>query len=155
MKQKVMIFFKFTPYHLPKRAGQMVQNSSKHKGGPLDEKIFFSTKFSDLDYSRLFFLQIFLTNSKNIYISVLCIMQAPFSLRARYVHRAQRQKGACLVQNPGIYMFLESVRKIWKNEPTMVQIWELVWRRKNFHPRVPPLCSELFWTICPARFGWW
>ena len=58
------------------------------------------------------FFQIFLTDSKNIYISVLCIMHAPLALRARYVYRAQRQKGACLIQNPVIYMFLESVRKI-------------------------------------------
>ena len=24
-----------------------------------------------------------------------------------------------------------------------------------FHPRVPPLCFEPFWTICPARFRKW
>ena len=36
-----------------KRAGQMVQIAQNTKGGPLDEKILFSKKFLDLDYSRL------------------------------------------------------------------------------------------------------
>ena len=96
----------FTPCHLQKHAGQMVQNGSK---------------------------QIFLIDSKNIYISALCIMHAPFSLRARYVHSAQRQKGACLVQNPVIYMFLESVRKVWKNEPTISKS-DIFVEKIFFHP---------------------
>ena len=50
------------------------------------------------------FFQIFLTDSKNIYISVLYIMHAPFSLRARYVHRAQSSMHHKLIKN----MFRES-----------------------------------------------
>ena len=108
------------------------------RGDPWMKKYCFQKSSQIWTIVGLFF-QIFLTDSKNIYISVLCIMHAPFSLCARYVHRAQRQKGACLVQNPVIYMFWESVRKIWKNEPTLVQIWELFWK-KYFFIQGSPLC---------------
>ena len=33
---------------------------------------------------------------------------------------------------------------------------KIPWMKKIFfHPRVPPLCFEPFWTICPARFCKW
>ena len=75
-------------------------------------KKYFFQKSSQIWTTVGLFFQIFLTDSKNIYISVLRIMHAPFSHRARYVYRAQRQKRACLAQNQVMYMFLESARKI-------------------------------------------
>ena len=52
-----------------------------------------------------------------------------------------------------VMAFLEFYSWIFK--PTFVQIWELFWKKFFFHPRVPPLCFEPFWTICPARFCKW
>ena len=81
------------------------------RGDPWMKKYFFQQSSQIWGIVDLFF-QIFLTDSKNIYFSVLCSMHAPFSHRARSVHCAERHEWACFAQNPVIYMLLESVRKI-------------------------------------------
>ena len=46
----------------------------------------------------------------------------------------------------------------WGKSEEMSLLWsksEIFFEKNIFHPRVPPLCFEPFWTICPARFRKW
>ena len=42
-------------------------------------------------------------------------------------------------------------KNFWSFEPILVEIWELLWKKYFFHPRVPPLVFKCFGRHVSAR----
>ena len=136
---------------MPDKWSKMAQNT---KGGPLDEKIFFSKKFSDLYYSRLIFSDFSHWLQKHIYqcsthharpIFTPCTLRAPCT---------EAKRGVLGSKSSDIYVFgisEENLKKWAYYGPNLRTFLKKIF----FHPRVPPLCFEPFWTNCPARFRKW
>ena len=124
------------------------------KGGQLYEKICFSKKFSDLDHRRLIFSDFPHWFQKHIYYWILTQARPFLPLSTVHVACTEWKWGVHDAKNTDIYVFGISEKNLKKWAyfgPNLRTFLKKIF----FHPRVPPLCFEPFWTICPARFRKW